>query len=243
MHLSSAFLAFGLAALADSVSAHGYIKSYVIDGKTYPGWNPYGPASQPGTINRPFYQNGPPTPFDSGTAIICNGDNKAASASATVTAGSTITLNWDWNSVHPGPVMGYLAKCNGPCSSFFGDGPWVKISEAGYDPSQSVPWAEERLHNSGTWQHKIPKSLANGEYLFRSEILGLHAAGNSGGAQFYPACAHLVVTGGTGGTWPNGIKISGAYQKSDPGILVQLYQVTPSTPTYKIPGGPVLLSA
>lgn len=57
---------------------------------------------------RPFYQNGPPTPFDSGTAIICNGDNKAATASATVTAGSTITLNWDWNSVHPGPVMGYV---------------------------------------------------------------------------------------------------------------------------------------
>jgi lytic cellulose monooxygenase (C1-hydroxylating) len=119
-------------------------------------WNPYGPASQPGTINRynslcighwaflysdvltwarivktPFYQNGPPTPFSSGTPIIRNGNNLPANASATATAGSTITVNWDWcvggisssgfaalnstrcrfrNSVHPGPVFGHLAE-------------------------------------------------------------------------------------------------------------------------------------
>ncbi|KAH8111662.1 family 61 endoglucanase [Phellopilus nigrolimitatus] len=241
MRFTAASIVVALSSLA-LVSAHGNIVTFVIDGVSYPAWQPYGASSQPGTINRPFYANGPATPFESGTAIICNGDNLAANASAPATAGSVVTTNWDWPSVHPGPVMGYLAKCNGPCSEFFGDGPWVKIQQDGYDPTLSTPWAEERLRAAQQWDFTIPKDLEDGEYLLRTEILGLHAASNPGGAQFYPSCAQLVISGGTGGTWPQGIAISGAYQDNDPGILVALYTITPTNPAYTPPGGPVLLT-
>ncbi|KZT33926.1 hypothetical protein SISSUDRAFT_364473 [Sistotremastrum suecicum HHB10207 ss-3] len=227
--------------LVSLVSAHGYITSYLIDGASYPAWNPYGAATQPGTINRPFYQDGPATPFENGTAIICNGNNLPASTNAPVTAGSTITTIWDWPSVHPGPVMGYLAKCNGPCASFFDDGPWVKFQQDGYDASLATPWAEERLRAAQSWNWTIPPELEDGEYLLRTEILGLHAASNVGGAQFYPSCAHLVVSSGTDGAWPQGIHIDGAYTDYDPGILVALYTITPENPAYTPPGGPVLL--
>lgn len=88
--------------------------------------------------------------------------------------------------------MGYLAKCNGPCASFFDDGPWVKFQQDGYDASLATPWAEERLryviccpvHDSAdpflraaqSWNWTIPPELEDGEYLLRTEILGLHAA-------------------------------------------------------------------
>ncbi|KZS87922.1 hypothetical protein SISNIDRAFT_498210 [Sistotremastrum niveocremeum HHB9708] len=228
------------AVLVSSVAAHGNIISYVIDGVTYPAWAPYGPTSQPGTINRPFYQNGPATPFESGVSILCNGNNLAATTSAPVTAGSTI--HTVWTSVHPGPVMGYLASCNGPCSSFFGDGPWVKFQQDGYDPTNATPWAEERLRAASAWDFVLPKNLPDGEYLLRTEILGLHAASNLKGAQFYPSCAHLVVSGGEPGPFPSaqGIAIDGAYQDTDPGILVALYTITPQNPAYTAPGGPVI---
>lgn len=44
------------------------------------------------------------------------------------------------------------------------------------DPNRAIPWAEENLHSPGTYTIKIPASLADGEYLLRHEILGLHVA-------------------------------------------------------------------
>lgn len=63
----------------------------------------------------------------------------------------------------------------------------------------------------------IPKSLSNGEYLLRHEILGLHVAGNLNGAQFYPSCAQITITGG-GSANPTGVALPGAYQPRDPGV-------------------------
>lgn len=43
---------------------------------------------------------------------------------------------------------------------------------------------QDRLAAQGaSWTVTIPKSIANGEYLLRHEILGLHVAGTVGGAQ------------------------------------------------------------
>ena len=40
--------------------------------------------------------------------------------------------------------------------------------------------------NGFSWTVKIPSSLAPGSYVLRHEIIGLHSAGSSNGAQNYP---------------------------------------------------------
>jgi hypothetical protein len=40
---------------------------------------------------------------------------------------------------------------------------------------------------------KIPTALAAGDYLLRAEVIALHTAGSSGGAQFYMSCCKLSV--------------------------------------------------
>lgn len=50
---------------------------------------------------------------------------------ATVAAGGTVTVVWNtWPVGHYGPVLNYMAKCNGECSSFKGDSgsPWFKVT-------------------------------------------------------------------------------------------------------------------
>lgn len=83
--------------------------------------------------------------------------------------------------------MNYLAKCTTNCSTFKGDtgNVWVKIDQVSYDTSKKVPWGSDCLAKNGaTWTVTIPPTIADGEYLLRHEILGLHVAGTRMGAQF-----------------------------------------------------------
>lgn len=67
-------------------------------------------------------------------------------------------------------VMTYLASCGGSCTKFSGSTGkvWVKIDQAGYDASESVPWASKRLPTqNSTYAVTLPKSIAPGEYLLR----------------------------------------------------------------------------
>ncbi|KAF8464645.1 glycosyl hydrolase family 61-domain-containing protein [Kalaharituber pfeilii] len=109
-------------------------------------------------------------------------------------------FQWDqWGSPHSGPVMTYIARYPNGGSSFKGNSGnvWVKIDQMGYDPRNSPPWGSDMLASQGaSWIVTIPASLAKGEYLLRHEILGLHVAGQRMGAQFYPSCAQITVTGG-----------------------------------------------
>ncbi|KAG9035048.1 hypothetical protein FRB95_012196 [Tulasnella sp. JGI-2019a] len=143
--------------------------------------------------------------------------------------------------------MTYVAKCPNGCSTFKGDtgNIWVKIDHDGYVSTRTPqPWAEETLRSETeqTYTVTIPASLASGEYLLRHEILGLHVASTLNGAQFYPNCLQITVTGG-GSANPTGIAFPGAYQPTDPSILTQLWWYAPSntTASYVIPGGSVLL--
>ena len=58
------------------------------------------------------------------------------------------------------------------------------------------------------------------------------------GAQFYPSCAQITITGG-GSANPTGVALPGAYQPDDAGILVELWRISPSNPAYTPPGGAV----
>lgn len=45
---------------------------------------------------------------------------------------------------------------------------------------------------------KIPAGITNGDYLVRAEAVALHAAGSTGGAQFYASCCESLLDQGIG---------------------------------------------
>lgn len=159
--------------------------------------------------------------------IICHEDGKPGQLTAEVTAGSDVELEWTtWPESHHGPVITYLASCNGDCANvdkstlkFF------KIDAKGLIDGSSVPgtWASDNLiSDNNTWTVTIPKDIANGNYVLRNEIIALHSAGNQNGAQNYPQCLNVKVTGG-GNASPTGTAGEQLYQNTDPGILVNIY--------------------
>lgn len=130
--------------------------------------------------------------------------------------------------------MTYLAKCpNTDCTT--ADPTtlnWFKINHAGLSDGT---WASDTLiANNNTWTVTIPSDIAPGPYLVRHELLALHSASNANGAQFYPMCANLKITG-TGSAVPTDtVKFPGAYSPTDPGILINIFY--PVVTSYTIPG-------
>lgn len=47
-----------------------------------------------------------------------------------------------------------------------------------------------------SWQTAVQSEMAAGNYVLRHETIALHSAGQEGGAQAYPQCVNLKVTGG-----------------------------------------------
>ncbi|KEP52588.1 glycoside hydrolase family 61 protein [Rhizoctonia solani 123E] len=200
-------LAVTAAVCAQNVCAHGYVPWLRIDGtKIVPGWN----------VPTDPYTNNPAS-----GDITCSIGNYLPSSTITVPvpAGGKVEFLWNsWPLGHYGPVINYMAKCPGSCSTWKGDTgtPWFKISQETYANGQ---WAADKLaKNNATWAVNIPKNLAAGEYLLRHEIIALHGGSSIGGAQFYPVCAQITVTGG-GSASPSGLRFPGAYSATDPGIL------------------------
>ncbi len=107
-----------------------------------------------------------------------------------------------WPEDHHGPVITYLANCNGPCETVEKTLlKFNKIDAAGLYSNNSVPWAPSRyatdqlIENGNKWTVKIPTSVAKGHYVLRQEIIALHSAYDPNGAQNYPQCISLEVTG------------------------------------------------
>jgi hypothetical protein len=75
-----------------------------------------------------------------------------------------------------------------------------------------------------TYTYTIPSCLKKGFYLVRHEIIALHAAWAYPGAQFYPGCHQLNVTG-SGSTVPGSlVALPGAYKGTDAGITYDAYK-------------------
>lgn len=144
-----------------------------------------------------------------------------------------------WSETHHGPLITYLANCNGDCSTvdkttleFF------KIDEGGLVDDSSVPgtWASDiMINNNNTWTSTIPIDIGPGNYVVRHEIIALHGAGSEDGAQNYPQCLNLEITG-SGTLAPSGTLGEKLYTSKDAGILVNIY--APIT-SYTIPGPPM----
>lgn len=133
---------------------------------------------------------------------------------------------------HFGPVIVYMGKVTDATTADGSGAIWFKVDQEGYDVPTKT-WGTMTLNaNCGKRTFTVPSSLAPGDYLLRAEVIALHAAGSSGGAQFYMSCYQLEVTG-SGTANPSGVSFPGAYSASDPGILIDIYQDITS---YTIPG-------
>lgn len=225
------------------VAGHGYVSGAVVDGQYYGGF----------LVDKYSYMDDPPKVigwsedakdlgFVDGSSysdpdIICHKDAKNAGLSASVKAGGKIELQWtEWPESHHGPVITYLANCNGDCSSVDKTAlEFFKIDEAGLINGDSPPgtWASDNLiSNNNSYTVTVPSGIAAGNYVLRHEIIALHSAGETNGAQNYPQCLNLKVTGG-GSDSPTGTVGTKLYTNTDPGIKISIYQ---SLGSYAIPG-------
>ncbi|KAH7398068.1 glycoside hydrolase [Cadophora sp. MPI-SDFR-AT-0126] len=233
---------------ASTVSAHAYIDQWTAGGKTYTGYNPTVAPWVPdqGTIGWPAWNTdtGPVYSSNVNSAdIICsiNATNAKIYASP-IAAGSTINLHWTvWPDSHHGPVFSYLAACNGDCTTANKQQlKWFKIAQLGqisYGAGGGTPgvWAADQLRTAGgAWSVTIPSSIKAGNYVLRHEILALHSAYDVGGAQFYPQCANIQITGG-GSANPSGVVGTSLYNQNDPGVHYNIYN-DESKPVYQMPG-------
>ncbi|PYI01205.1 glycoside hydrolase [Aspergillus sclerotiicarbonarius CBS 121057] len=231
-----------LLSAATRVAAHGHVSNIVINGVSYRGWDinsdPYN--SDPPVVvawQTPNTANGfiSPDAYDTDD-IICHLDATNAQGHAVVAAGDKISLQWTtWPDSHHGPVITYLANCGSSCESvdkttleFF------KIDGVGLVDDSEVPgtWGDDELiADNNTWLVEIP-AVAPGYYVLRHELIALHGASSEDGAQNYPQCFNLQITG-TGTAEPSGVLGTELYTPTDAGILVDIYQ---SLSTYEVPG-------
>lgn len=218
-------LALLLGLLPAFASAHGAVTSYLIGGKTYPGYQGFSP--QPGAqIIQRQWPNYDPILQVSSAAMTCNGGTSAP-LSAPVAAGENVTAVWSQWTHAQGPVMVWMYACpSGGFSACDGKGKgWFKIDELGVWGAaglNSDNWGTAIVMRDLRWSSRVPASLKPGNYLIRHELLALHQANTP---QFYPECAQIVVEG-SGSAVPGAEYLTSipAYaQQGDPGVTVGLF--------------------
>ncbi|KAJ0328964.1 hypothetical protein COL5a_004759 [Colletotrichum fioriniae] len=140
---------------------------------------------------------------------------------------------------HYGPVIVYLSKVDNAATAD-GSAGWFKIFQDGWSAKSGSGsgdddnWGTKDLNTCcGKMDIPISKDIADGDYLLRAEVIALHAAGPSGGAQLYMTCFQLSVSGGTGTAKPATVSFPGAYKASDPGIAVNIHAKLSG---YTVPG-------
>jgi len=225
------------------VTAHGVVSQIAFGDVLVDAWAPYTDpyrSPMPEKLTREYNSNGPIEDVTS-AAFTCNTNGATENVPVQtiqtgVKAGDSMTFYWTvWPDSHKGPVMTYLADCQGDCSTFNATGDvWFKIDESGY--SNGV-WASDTLiQNNSSYTTKIPTTIASGQYLLRHEILALHSASSVNGAQWYPSCNQINVTS-TGSLKPAGVAIPGYIKADDPGVLINIYTTLTN---YTIPGPAVI---
>nr|AWM99274.1 lytic polysaccharide monooxygenase 9 [Rhizophlyctis rosea] len=223
--------------MAAGATAHTIFTEVAVNG----AWQGQGTGLRLPTYGA--YEHGPITDVTSND-LTCNGGpnpvTEISNKKIAVKAGDSISLRWKHTLTsansdvidpsHKGPIMVYMAKVDDALTATPRSG-WFKIYEDGFTGTTSA--VDKLIANNGVVTVTIPPCLAPGDYIFRGELIALHAASSYPGAQLYMECAQFTVTSG-GSTVPsNTVSLPGAYSGSDPGIKFNLY-----TPTinYQIPG-------
>jgi cellulase len=85
---------------------------------------------------------------------------------------------------HKGPSLFYMAKVSNAASASPSGLQWFKVFEDGLDGSGT--WGVDRMISNNGWtEFTVPTCIAPGQYLVRAELIALHSASTTGGAQFY----------------------------------------------------------
>ncbi|KAF2842008.1 lytic polysaccharide monooxygenase [Patellaria atrata CBS 101060] len=238
---------FILSSLTPLVLGHARITNITADGVSYTGWDPEiwanglpVPTDIPAWSttnlgNNPLYPDQADKPN-----IICAKDGAPAKSSITIMSGHQLRVKWnEWPPSHKGPVIDYIAACNGPCSTVDKTTlKWVKIQERGWVNATGPEgtWAADELAaDNFSWNIKIPPQLKAGEYVLRHEIIALHLAFPGGlGAEFYPQCLNLKVTGTGTKSITGGVLATTFYKGTEPGLALDIHNSL--HPDYQIPG-------
>jgi lytic cellulose monooxygenase (C1-hydroxylating) len=237
----------GAVALLSKVNAHGIVSGIVANGEWQSGYDPSFMYSRTPPVvagwSIPEDQDRGFVSDYTSPDIICHKGATPGGAYVNVAAGDSIELQWTvWPESHHGPVIDYLASCGDDCSTV--DKTQLlfnKIDEAGLNNGDPAPgnWASDDLiANNNTWTVTIPASIAPGKYVLRHEIIALHSAFDVGGAQNYPQCINIEVSGSGTNSLASGTKGTELYTAEDPGIHLSIYY--PVLTSYTIPGPPLM---
>ncbi|SMQ48266.1 unnamed protein product [Zymoseptoria tritici ST99CH_3D7] len=235
------------------VSAHGYIESVAVNGKSYVGTSPEWFYQQSKPDRAGWYAKNQDNGFVSPSAytnadIVCHKSATVGGTPVPVSAGGKMDIKWNtWPDSHHGPVITYMAAVGGDFPSVDKTKlKWFKVKEGGLvSGSNPGTWVTDQLlANNLVDSVTVPSTLKAGNYVVRHEIIALHSAGQQDGAQNYPQCFNVKVSGsgtvdpcnGGGASCAVGTAL---YKANDPSILINIYQTLSS---YKIPG-PALYKA
>jgi hypothetical protein len=224
--------------LASYVSAHGFVAFVTADGKTDTGNRPFGNGGGNTAIRQ--ITSPDPNRGANNPALNCGPGARRASGTLNLSPGDSMAFDWRGADLskwphNTGPMITYLANCGDtPCSDFDSTkARWFKIHQVGRKQG-SGDWVQGDLMNGAKAVAKLPDSLAPGNYLVRHEIIALHLAQSSRGAEFYPSCTQIRVDGNGNGRPTNDELVSfpGAYGDEDPGIHLNPF----GNGEYKFPG-------
>ncbi|KAK3307799.1 glycoside hydrolase family 61 protein [Chaetomium strumarium] len=233
-----------VSALATTALGHGMVTSFKTDGTLHQGFildYYYAKVNkQPVPDIAAWYAENLDSGFVAPNAyqtpdINCHKNASPGTLTASVAAGGTVTFNWPATWPHPhGPILTYVAKCTGgDCTKADKNSlRWVKIHEADIDLATQKWASQDLIDRGGVWSVTVPRSIAPGDYVFRHEIIALHGAGSLNGAQNYPQCFNIRITG-AGTKSPSGVLGTQLYKNTDPGIYFNPYTTIKN---YTIPG-------
>ncbi|KAF9447739.1 lytic polysaccharide monooxygenase [Macrolepiota fuliginosa MF-IS2] len=220
------------AAFVASASAHATFQQLWINGVDAGSSCVRAPAS-----------NSPVTDVNSAD-LACNAGAATSANVCTVAPGDRVTVEMHQQpgqrscgseaigGAHYGPVLAYMAAVSDATTAVGSQASWFKVSHMGLVSNNPDYFGTQVLNdNCGHYTFTIP-NISPGNYLLRAEVIALHVASSAGGAQFYPACFQLSVTGSSSGSPPT-VKIPGAYSAQDPGILIDIHQTLTD---YVVPG-------
>lgn len=229
-----------LIALAAQANAHGIVTGIVADGTYNRGYHPdfsfwsEKPVVAGWSVPTLSDQRFVAPQYLNEKEIICHEDSTPGGVYVNIAAGGTLELQWNtWPEGHKGPVLDYLAPCpDGDCTNVDKTAlRFVKIQEKGYDNGE---WATDALMaNNNTGVTILPSDIAPGKYVLRHEIIAHHSSFDRQGAQFYPQCVNLEITGTGTDDLSGGVSATEFYDWDHPGVLFNLYQPYDK---YEIPG-------
>lgn len=167
------------AAIAPLVSAHYFFDTLIVDGQeTSP--NEYVRSNtRPKKYNPTKWVNTRDGLTPDMPDFRCNkGSFSFADETGTkeVQAGSSLAmkLGVDATIQHPGPGLVYMSKAPGAADQYEGDGDWFKVHEEGICNTSGdiktdawCTWDNDRI------EFTVPSDLPDGEYLIRSEHVGM----------------------------------------------------------------------